>query len=198
MGRVGRNAAVGVLLAGLLAGGGAAQPPLPTPLPAPKVEPPGPLPRGTDLAAERAQLQGRLQELLRQLNERPAGSGLPTRLPLPRPPVAPGSGNPQLDALRAAMNYFREKDYDAALGVTRGIDPVGLAREDRAFVQYLAGCCLRKLNRRSEAAALFREVANAKDDEFLAECAVWQLSLLRSTAEIEAQLESLRSRPKGP
>lgn len=139
-----------------------------------------------------------MQELLRQLNERPAGSGLPNRSPLPRPPVAPGTGNPQLDALRAAMNYFRDKDYEAALVTARGIDPDALGREDRTFAQYLAGCCLRKLNRRSEAASVFREVANANDDEFLANCAKWQLSILQSTAYIEAQLESLRSRPKGP
>jgi hypothetical protein len=96
------------------------------------------------------------------------------------------------------MNYFRDKDFEAALTVARQIDPAALGREDRAFAQYLTGCCLRRLNRRSEAAVVFREVAAAKDDEFLVECAVWQLSLLRSSAEIEAQLEQLRVRAKTP
>ncbi len=202
----GRNVAFGLVLAGLLAAGSAAQQPLPVPAPkagdrpAPKVvpDPPAPFPKAAEsTATERARLQGQLQELLKRLDERPAGSGLPTTRP-PVGPRLPTPVGPPVDAVRAAMNYFRDKDYEAALLVARQIDPAGLGREDRAFAQYLTGCCLRKLNRRSEAAVVFREVANAKDDEFLAECAVWQLSLLRSTAEIEAQIEQLRGRPKSP
>ena len=51
-----------------------------------------------------------------------------------------------------------------------------LAVDDRAFVQYMTASCLRQLGKRSEAAVLYRDVADAKDDEFLAECAVWQLT----------------------
>ncbi|MBN9523138.1 hypothetical protein J0H58_32260 [bacterium] len=205
----GRNVAFGLVLAGLLAAGSAAQPPLPVPAPAPKAgdrpapktvpDPPAPFPKAAEsTATERARLQGQLQELLKRLDERPAGSGLPTARPPGGPRPAPTPAGPPVDAVRAAMNYFRDKDYEAALLVARQIDPATLGREDRAFAQYLTGCCLRKLNRRSEAAVVFREVANTRDDEFLAECAVWQLSLLRSTAEIEAQIEQLRGRSKGP
>ena len=198
----GRNVAVGLALAGLLAAGSSAQQPLPLPapkagdLPAPKVVPDPPK-SAESVSAERARLQGQLQQLLKLMEER-AKSGPPA----PRPPVGPRPaqtpGGAAVDAVRAAMNYFRDKDYDAALIVAKGVDPASLGREDRAFAQYLTGSCLLKLNRRTEAAAVFREVANARDDEFLAECAVWQLQLLRSRAEIEAQIEQLRGRSKGP
>lgn len=197
----GRNVAVGLALAGLLAAGSSAQQPLPLPapkagdLPAPKVVPDPPK-SAESVSAERARLQGQLQQLLKLMEERAKSAPQAARPPVGRP--APTPAGQSVDAVRAAMNYFRDKDYDAALIVAKGIDPAALGREDRAFAQYLTGSCLLKLGRRTEAAAVFREVANARDDEFLAECAVWQLQLLRSRAEIEAQIEQLRGRSKGP
>jgi hypothetical protein len=201
---------VGLGLAGLLAAGSAAQPPLPLPAPKPgdppvlkkTADPPAVLPKVGDssTSAERARLQGQLQELIKQLQkEPPTGPGFPVRPPS-RPPggLPPTGGGPPVDALRAAMNYFQDKDFEAAYRVARQIDLTTLGREDRAFANYLTGCSLRRLGRRSEAATYFREVAAAKDDEFLAECAIWQLSLIQSTRDIEAQLEQLRGRPKGP
>jgi tetratricopeptide (TPR) repeat protein len=197
----GRNVAFGLVLAGLLAAGSSAQQPLP--LPAPKAgDPPPPKvvpdpPRSAEsVSAERARLQGQLQQLLKLMEERAKSAPPAARPPVGRP--VPTPAGQAVDAVRAAMNYFRDKDYDAALIVAKGIDPATLGREDRAFAQYLTGSCLLKLGRRTEAAAVFREVANARDDEFLAECAVWQLQLLRSRAEIEAQIEQLRGRSKGP
>jgi hypothetical protein len=154
------------------------------------------------LVAERARLQAQLGELLRRLNERPAAPPIPPAKavptgPLPRPrtelpeSIRPGEG------LRLATNLYRDADYDGAYRAFKLIDPSALPKEDRAFVQYMTACCLRKLNRRADAAAIFRDVAEAKDDEFVAECAVWQLSLMRSTQDLEAQLEQLRARTKG-
>jgi hypothetical protein len=199
----GRNVGFGLVLAGLLAAGSSAQQPLPLPAPkagdpAPPKVVPDPPKSAESISAERARLQGQLQQLLKLMEER-AKSGPPAvRPPVgPRPGPLPGGG-PPVDAVRAAMNYFRDRDYEAALIVAKGIDPATLGREDRAFAQYLTGSCLLKLGRRTEARAVFREVANAKDDEFLSECAVWQLQLLQSRAEIEAQIEQLRGRSKGP
>ncbi|MDB5312196.1 MAG: hypothetical protein JWO38_6398 [Gemmataceae bacterium] len=148
----------------------------------------------TAAAAERAVLRAQLAELLKRINERP-----PPVVPSPKPPSPRTKFDlPErpLDTLRVAENLFREGDVDGALRAFRLIDPTQLPREDRAFVQYMTACCLRKMNKRAEAAVVYREVADAKEDEFIAECAIWQLSLIRSTQELEAQLEQLRSRPK--
>jgi hypothetical protein len=61
----------------------------------------------------------------------------------------------------------------------------------------MTACCLRRLNRLSEAAVIYREVAEMTEDEFVASCAVSQLALIRTQQELEAQLEQLRSRTKG-
>lgn len=184
--------------AGLIAALGAAaaaQPaPLPPPAPVPVVEPPL---ADDPLALERAKLQGQLQELLKRLNERPPAPSYG-----PAPPVPTGKkfefpeGTRPVDSLRLAMNLFRDGEFDAALRAFRLIDPATLSREDRTFVQYMSACGLRRLGKRGEAAVIYREVADAHEDEFITECAVWQLSLIRSTQELEAQIEQLRSRPK--
>jgi len=148
-------------------------------------------------ATERAMLRAQLAELLKRINERP-----PVAFPkYPSGPTVkksdfPLDGAKPIDAVRTAENLFREGEVDAAYRVLRLIDATLLPRPDRAFAQYLTACCLRKMNKRSEAAVVFREVAEAKDDDFIAECAVSQLAMIRTTQEIEAQIEQLRSRPK--
>jgi thioredoxin-like negative regulator of GroEL len=94
-----------------------------------------------------------------------------------------------------AENLFRAGDIDAAHRAFRLIDQTLLSREDRAFVNYMIACCLRRMNRRSEAAVIYRSVAEAREDEFIAGCAVSQLTLIRTAQELEAQLEQLRARP---
>ena len=91
-----------------------------------------------------------------------------------------------------ARVLFRAHDYEAVLRTVRLLDLEALNREDRAFVQYLSAGCLRLSGKWSEAAALYREVADARGDEFLAECAVWQLGALRWQQEAQAQLEQSR------
>jgi len=158
-------------------------------------------------STERAKLMSQLQELLQQINARrplpsterpPIGpKGRPTSVG-PTPPSkfdVPGNLKPT-DGLRIGTNLFRDNDFDGALRTFKLIDTFNMAKEDRAFVQYMTASCLRRLNRPADAAAILRDVAEAKDDEFLAECALSQLSLIRSGQELEAQIEQLRSRPK--
>lgn len=214
-----RAGAAAVLAAGAVIGAaGADGQPVPAPVPQVKVpagDPPGPPPADVnklkaDIAAlakqveeaakevgpstpavERAVLKAQLLDKLKQLAERKSE---------PPPPVkgaggrfeVPDRGRPA-DLVRAAENLFRDGDYDAALRTLQGADRAALGRDDRAFAQYLAACCLRRLNRRTEAATLYREVA-AGDDPFLAGCAVSQLDLMRSARELEAQIEQLRPR----
>jgi Fe-S oxidoreductase len=149
----------------------------------------------TAVAADRAVLRAQLADLLKRINERPLPAAPTPKQPSPRPSKWDPPERP-LDTIRMAENLFRDGDVDAALRAFRLVEQTPLPREDRAFVQYMTACCLRKMNKRSEAAVIYREVADAKEDEFIAECAIWQLSLIRSTQELEAQLEQLHSRPK--
>lgn len=152
---------------------------------------------GDSVSAERAELNAQLKLLLKRLNDAPPGAtvGRPTPPP-PRPKFDVPAAGGILDGVRLAQNLFRDDEIDAALRAFRLIDTSQLTREDRAFVQYMTATCLRKLNKPAEAAAVYREVADAKDDEYIADCAVWQLSLLRSTQELEDQLEQLRAKSK--
>ncbi|QEL13304.1 hypothetical protein [Limnoglobus roseus] len=220
-----RSAATGTILATLMGLSIAADPPAvlppPKPLDEPRklrtelealaaerdamakdlAEPPG-------TASERAKLRAQLLELVKRVGEKkmaPAAPPMPppTRVgkeppvaPPPVPKFTPDDSTKPVDAVRAGQNYFRSGDVDAALRTFKLIDTNALPKEDRAFVQYMTACCLRKTNKLSEAAAIFREVADHKDDEFLAEYAVWQLSTMKSIQELETNLEQLRSRRK--
>jgi uncharacterized cysteine cluster protein YcgN (CxxCxxCC family) len=64
------------------------------------------------------------------------------------------------------------------------------------MVQYLTACCLHKLGKTDEAVTLFREVANAKGDPEVAECAQWQLGAIRWRHDMELEIEQLRQERK--
>jgi hypothetical protein len=159
--------------------------------------PPGPKNGVEDTAAQRARLQAELMELLQRVKAAPAtGPGMPpVTPPMPKPPDPVAVGK-SIDAIGEGMNLFRANDFESARRVFQLIDPATLGREDRAFVRYMLASSLRRLGKTAEAEAIYREVANAKDDEFLANCAIWQLSLIRSEQELQAQFEQLRSRAK--
>jgi|GEM_PF-6057517 len=147
----------------------------------------------TSTSAERAKLQADLLLLLKRISAAPAPSPYPSPPPKTRPDVPEGS---RVDAIREGMNLFRDNDFEAARRAFQLIDPTALGREDRAFVRYMLACCLRRLGKTAEAEPIYREVANSPDDEFLANCAIWQLSLIRSDQELQLQLEQLRARAK--
>jgi hypothetical protein len=166
----------------------AAQPPVPVPLPKPD-------PEASDRSAERAKLQAELLLLLKRLSAAPAPAPFPTPVaPSPKKDVTTDAA--KVDAIRAGMNQFRDNDFEAARRTFQLIDPATLSREDRAFVRYMLACSLRRLGLKAEAEVIYREVANSGDDEFLASCAIWQLSLIRSEQELQVQLEQLRARAK--
>lgn len=170
----------------------------------------------TPATTEVARLRLRLGELLLQLNsprtpmqpsmpevpngpvpgkpaapEKPA-TGLvgPTE---PQPPAAEGTGR-LVDPMALAQSLFRAGDYEGALGTYRLLDLSALENDERASIQYLMACCLRMLGKFEDAATLYREVANAKHDPVLADCAQWQLGMLGWRRDLEAQLLQLRNR----
>lgn len=164
----------------------------------------------TDLSgysAERAKLRGQLTDLIKKIGEKKMAPATPPHaapkvhetpmMPPPAPPKFVFDENVKpLDALRAAQNYYLSGQIDAALRTFKLIDPNTLAKEDRAFVNYMSATCLRKLGKLNEAADLYREVADKKDDTLIASCAVTQIATMKSIQQLETDLEQLRSQRK--
>lgn len=154
------------------------------------------------LTQERQKLRADLMAALKRLEaaqQPPPRPVTPVPLPAHKNKTDWPEGTKPIDALRRAMNLFRDNDFDAALTVFGQLlqDPGQLPREDRVFARYLAASCLRRLGRIGEAQVAYREAAElAEQDEFFAEAATVQLSLIRSGQELEAQLAQLRARPK--
>src|SRR5262249_7109055 len=176
---------------------------------------------GTD-TAELIEMRLRLAELLATLENhtaKAAAADKAARSPSPEPKTAPptpapsrnqslrfgagesirpgneklyASSDKPLDPMALGRALFRIGDYESALTKFRRIDLNTLNRLDRVAVQYLTATCMRKLGRTDEAAALYREIVNAKVDPMLVDCAQWQLSELSWRKDLEAQLARLR------
>lgn len=148
--------------------------------------------------SDRVKMRAQLLEMIRLLGEKKNPEIVPVKpKELPESPKTkfelPENG--AVDTLRMAQNLYKAGDLEAArLAFKQLEEKVGT--EDRLFVQYMLASCLRKQGKSSDAAVLYREVAEAKDDAFLKESALWQLSMLKSSQELESQLEQLRSRKK--
>ncbi len=155
---------------------------------------------GEDPSVERARLQAKLLKLLETMNPPPNTAPSP---PITAPgskggpsPETGGGGGKSIDAIREATNYFKSNDFEAARRTFQFIEPATLGAEDRAYVRYMLACSCRRLGRIPEAKDFYREVTSNTADEFLANCAIWQLSLIKADEELQAQLEQLRSRAK--
>jgi hypothetical protein len=148
--------------------------------------------------SERAKARAELSALLKRLESLP-----PPGAPRSQEPTAPKSKLSSEDfakthdLMRAAMYEFRDGALKEALGTLEKIDQNQANSDDRAFVRYLRACCLRRMGRQDEALKLFHEIAALpQEDEFIAECAAWQVSLIRAHQELQTQLEQLRARAK--
>lgn len=152
---------------------------------------------------ERDKLHAELLKALNRINSAPpAVTPMGPTMP---PALAPSATNvvPEValdgtdeSKMKAATNYFKVSQFEAARITFNGINTTALPREDRAFVKYMVACCLRRLDRIPEAETAFREVANSDDDEFYKSSAIWQLSLIKSNRDLDTQLRELRSRAK--
>lgn len=183
--------------------------------------PPGREP-SADREAERRRLRARYEDALKRFEERrPAAPGPVEVAPPPAsPPVAggpprraepptPGPTGP-IDPLAMAQNLYKAGDIANALLAFRRADELLTQRaeealrirgdaprpEDRMPVKYMIATCLRQLGKTSEAETLYREIANSKGDEFVAECARWQVASLSWKREMESGLAQLRQRTK--
>ncbi len=116
--------------------------------------------------------------------------------PKPTGPATEPLAGSVVDAIALAPVLFQAGDYEGALTAYRLVNPETVKPADRATVTYMTAACLRKLGKTDEAATLFREVANAKGEDVLAECAQWQLSAIRWKHDVETTLSELRQRRK--
>jgi hypothetical protein len=192
----------------------AAQEPLPAPMPVPTVPkklpdlaPPKtePLPTVSDEdpEVEKQRLRQQMLDLIKKLSEKRPDIPPPPKAKDPKDPGVtpkpkieiPTTGSTP-DQIRLAQNLYRINDTAGAYQIFSKLDPSIMSRDDRPFVQYMTACCLRKLGKLQDAAKLYREVSDAKEDEFLAECSIWQVEQIRTLQELEAQLAQLRSRLK--
>jgi pentatricopeptide repeat protein len=154
-------------------------------------------------------LQKRIAELLvrvaqqtKKANET-AAAAPPLVLPPPPAPTASitqpdeapqVAGDAPVDPLALAQSLFRAGNFSEALDAYRKMDNNDLKYDERAAIQYMTACCLRKLSKVDEASALYRQVVNRPGNDFLSENAQWYLRTMKERRELEAQLEELRQR----
>lgn len=170
-------------------------------------EHPEPKPGKTEPADEREKLQKKLDDLLEQLKDQkknakpvpPPGKPLDphdSHAPAPNKSVVIPEGGKPIDLVRAAGNLYKSGDLESAFGIVKVLDHGQLPKEDRAFAEYIRAACLRKQGKLTDALAVYKGIADAKDEPFLADCAVVQITAIKSALELEAQLEQLKSRRK--
>ncbi len=159
--------------------------------------------------AERKELRKRLDELLKRLEVKAKAPApepkkvVPKVEPIPEPKLELPTVPPKVvepkaidiggDPLAAGQRLYKAGDVDGALTAFQLVDPA-TAGGNKPFVRYMTACCLRRAGKLSEAAEIYREVAAADDDAFMAECAQWQLGSIKWREDAEVQLEKLRGR----
>ncbi len=144
-----------------------------------------------DAVAERARLKARLFELLEQIPTR--------RMPTPAAPaVAP---TPELnsenfrpvDRIRYLQNLMKAGQYATALRAFQVMDPANLSGKQGAMLRYLQASAHRRAGDLDAAKKLYAELAQSREDEFLAECAAWHLQALRTREELTGRLDTSRA-----
>jgi len=164
--------------------------PVPAPMLPPEASPSGGL-------EERAKLRSRLDELFEQLLKKNAAA--PAATPTHAEPAhdVPHSAVAPADRLRQAQNLFRIGEVRAAQRALLLIDPNTLAGKQPSLWNYMKASCHRRLGELAPAKQIYAELAESKEDEFLAECAAWQLQALRTREELTLPLDTTRT-PSSP
>ena len=155
---------------------------------------------------ERREMRKRLDDLLKKMDNRtklpPPESKSPPKNPNTNPTgsetrggvVPPPETPATTDALLLAQSLYRSGEFETALKAFRMIDLSAYPREDKAFINYMTACCLRRTGKLSEAASMFRVLTSPVEDEFVAECALWQIGSIRMREDMEKQLAQLKKR----
>jgi tetratricopeptide (TPR) repeat protein len=98
-----------------------------------------------------------------------------------------------VDPMALGQSLFRTGDFDGALKAFELAKKSATDPHDRIAIKYLSAACLKKSGNVNESTMLFREVANSKLDDVLAECARWQLSALQWQEATVARIAQLRA-----
>ncbi|GIW78955.1 MAG: hypothetical protein KatS3mg105_0762 [Gemmatales bacterium] len=99
-----------------------------------------------------------------------------------------------IDPISLGQVLFAKGDFEGALEAYRQIDLTGMPASERAPIQYMIATCLRRLGQLAEAEKLYRQVADTKGDEVLANLAQWQLDSLRWRREMQQKLDAMHKR----
>ena len=128
-----------------------------------------------EMTGERAQLRVQLQELMQKLGSKPtpipAAHGTKHEVGSAHAEASKNEPAPT-DAVSLGRVLYTSKDYDGALRSLRMVEMDDLPKQDRAFARYLTASCLRRLGKHPESSSAYREVADAKEDDFMSECAI--------------------------
>lgn len=112
-------------------------------------------------------------------------------------PMAVGgtmAGSPvPVDSIALAQTLFRTHDYPGALRAFEEARKATSVPRDRISLKYFSAVCLRRMGQTQESMVMFREVANSRADDVLAECARWQLSMQQWRESTRNRIEQLQS-----
>lgn len=164
------------------------QPPAASPASKPEMDVPN---ESAELAAERARLKAKLYELLERI---PARQTPPSTAPIvdPSHDTNPDSVRP-VDRLRYLQNLIKSGQYATALRAFQVMDPASMTGKQGAMLRYLKASAHRRAGDLEAAKQLFAELAQSREDEFLAECAAWQLQAIRMREELNGRLDTTRN-----
>lgn len=145
-----------------------------------------------DAMAERLRLKSRLLELIGQLASRAAQPPVP---PAPEPPRFPeiDFNRKPTDRSRFIQNLYRAGETKSTLRAIELVPPGEFTGKQASLMKYIRASCHRRLGQLSEAKQLYSELTLSTEDEFLAQCAAWQLEAIRWRIENAAQLDLTRT-----
>ncbi|MCX7700443.1 MAG: hypothetical protein N2039_06160 [Gemmataceae bacterium] len=156
--------------------------------PSAKPDPPGDT---ADLVAERARLKARLFDLLERIPSRRAPA---TSTPAVEPPPEWTSESFRpVDRIRYVQNLIKAGQYATALRASKVMDPANFSGKQGAMLRYLQASAHRRAGDLEAAKKLYAELAQSRDDDFLAECAAWQLQAIRTREELTGRLDITRA-----
>lgn len=175
-----------------------------------------------EVAAQRQKLKEQLKGLLTELARRPTseqspipsknrrttgsitrngdGKTSPTKTSKPygnrmksTEGAQPEATTAPVDPMALSEALFRMGDYNGALKAFELAKKTTTDQRDRIAIKYFTAACLDKLGNAQESMMLFREVANSKADDVLADCAKWQLSTQQWKEAARAKIVRLRT-----
>lgn len=152
---------------------------------------PEPSSETAELVAERARLKARLFDLLERIPSRQVpAKNTPAAEP---PPELNSETFRPVDRIRYVQNLIKAGQYATALRTFQVLDPSNFSGKQGAMLRYLQASAHRRAGDLEAAKKLYAELAQSREDDFLAECAAWQLQAIRTREELSGRLDTTRA-----